>query len=815
MNFKTTYILFGTLVILLLFLLVSQKGAKDTTSTGFVLPSLHDQNVKAKDIQSVEIDRKTPKAEKLVFTRGEHGCRLEQPSIRAQSATVDELVNQVMRAAKEERAADLTSNLEQFGLKDPSTVVTLKGNGKTWQLFLGDQSAGGESNALVYVTSSDLPKEVMAVRRSQLDYLFKNVNDFRVRDLLSEGTVNFPDAATLVKLQSEKGSPVVLEKGDKNRWKFEKPPYGEADEGESPSPAPGQEVNKQTGMKGLLDDLRGLRVESDPDFVADDVTDMAKYGLVDDKPAWLRIEVRRKSGGFGADGDKASDDVLLIGNKTDDKGDKRYARLAGEKTVVRLPSAKIDPIFAIAENPSALRNRDLVDIDQWKADAIDIQSPAGKIELRHAGSPITWKLYQGDKFVAEADPGAVGDLLKALNAKRQVKEFIDNDKAAALGFDKPSAGVSVWLEGIKKDEADKKDEKKDQAPQLKSDKPALKLTFGKKEKDLVYVQRESGNDKSAVAVPGTLLTKVSQDQLAYREKILPSFSETADVLKLTLQRGKETFVLEKTKKDDKAPAEWTFKEPKELVNKKADAKSVDRILGELRRLRTERLVAVKAADPDQYGLKQPQLQATVTIKKGDKETEDFVYQFGKDAPDGLFAKQGQRDMIFVAQPRDLDAVLHAELQDPTVFNFDVGRVSKLVLSGWESLGIGTQTLELKRDAAKTSWVAEKPANFNLDPAQVDSLVKSLSNLQAERFVSRGTGQKPEHKLGPNERTMTIEIALEGDEKNPLTLTLGGHDAAAKAYFAVSSTLPKDVFLVAESRFEKLATQGMKYFSKAK
>src|ERR1700690_4283496 len=82
MNFKTTYILFGTFVVLLLFLLVSQKGHKDTSSVGFVLPSLHDQKVQAKDIDVVEIERKSPKAEKLVFTRGDRGWRLEQPSVR-------------------------------------------------------------------------------------------------------------------------------------------------------------------------------------------------------------------------------------------------------------------------------------------------------------------------------------------------------------------------------------------------------------------------------------------------------------------------------------------------------------------------------------------------------------------------------------------------------------------------------------------------------------------------------------------------------------------------------------------------------------
>ncbi len=820
MNFKTTYILFGALVGLLALLLVTQKGAKETSNVGYVLPSLHEAKVQAKDIDVVEVDRKQPKAEKLVFTRAERGWRLEQPSVRAQAFAVDDLINQVMRASKEEREVDVTDNPELFGLADPKVIVTLKkGSEKQWQLMLGEESAGPKDKALVYVTSSDAPKEVLAVRRSQLDQLFKEVNDFRSKDLLAEGALNFPDVVQVVKLQTEKGSPVILQKNDKNRWRFDQPPYGDADEGGDPEPAAPGKDSRQSGMKGLLNDLSSLRVDTNTDFVADDVTDFAKYGLEAAKPAWLRIEIQRRLSNIAPEGEKAKvvDDALLIGNKTDDKGEKRYARLESEKSVVSLPVKKIENIVAIAENPSALRNRDLVEVDTWKTDAIDLQGPEGKIELRRTGTPDTWKLYQGAKKIAEADFGAVQDLIKALNAKRQVKDFIDKDKATGLGFDKPTAVVSVWIEGLKKDEkkdeAEKKDEKKDaaEAPQLKSDKPTIKLSFGKKEKDFVYVEREMDGDKSIVTVGDSLLTKVSHGQLAYLERILPSFSESAEIQKLAIRRGNDAFVLEKTKRDDKT--EWTLKEPKDLAGRKADGKNIDRIIGELRRLRTDKLVAEKAADLDQYGLKQPQLQATVTIKKGDKETEDYLYQFGKETPDGLYAKQGQRNIIFMAKPADLDAALHSELQDPTVFQFTASQVESIKLTGWESLGIGTQTLELKNEPG-TGWTAIQPANFNLDNQQVDSVVTDLSNLAADRFVVRGSGPQPSHRLDAKERIVGIEIRLK-DDKSPLTLTIGALDAAAKEYFASSSTLPKDVFHLPQSRFEKLATQGIKFFSKTK
>src|SRR5438874_591403 len=147
MNFKTTYILFGTLVVLLVVLLVSQKGYKETSTTGYVLPSLHAAKIQAKDIDAVELERKGEKPDKLL---------------------------------------------------------------------VGTESAGRQQNALLFVNSSDLPKAVLAVPRSQLDYLYKSVNDFRAHDLLAEGALNFPDVVSYIKLQAEKPGPVILEKNDKN-----------------------------------------------------------------------------------------------------------------------------------------------------------------------------------------------------------------------------------------------------------------------------------------------------------------------------------------------------------------------------------------------------------------------------------------------------------------------------------------------------------------------------------------------------------------------------------------------------------------------
>src|SRR5262249_162475 len=149
-----------------------------------------------------------------------------------------------------------------------------------------------------------------------------------------------------------------------------------------------------------------------------------------------------------------------------------------------------------------------------------------------------------------------------LQGKRQVKEFFDpsgKDDAkkldAKLGFDSPQAEVSVWVGGLeKKDEKkDKKEEKKaeakDKDKSAKKDEkkgeekkgqekakapgvepkgePAVKLTFGKRENDLVYVKRRTADGtETRVAVPVTILQKAapSEGPLAYLDRDLSPFT---------------------------------------------------------------------------------------------------------------------------------------------------------------------------------------------------------------------------------------------------------------------------------------------------
>ncbi len=857
MNFRTTYILFGLLIgVLGIFLVTQLFGTRTKDKEKWVLPSLHDEvtPVKLADIDRVEIDRVRPKAEKLLFYRDERGdWRLKEPQARVDKYLVERVISQVIGASKE-KDVDLTPDLAKFGLDSPAEVVTLyqKGTDREWKLNLGESSAGGEK-AVVYVTSSDQPKEPMAVRRGDLDPLFKNLNDFRSKSLLADSAFDIVG----VRLEAAKRDPVELQKSADNKWHFEKPAFGEADyEGEAISPPSPNAPPRMTGVKDLLDAVAGIRVESEADFGDTGVSDteLTEKGVETGKAERLTIQVKRQSTSIGEDKKEPVSDTLLIGKKADDKGEKLFARLESERNLVKVDAKKVDQVVRALENPSLLRNRDLVQLDSTRVDAIDIRlNERDLVKLRKSGEPATWKIFDAGKAQA-ADGTAVMALLTALGTKRQVRDFPEFSKTDAdLGLDKPVTVLSVWVDGVKKEEKkpEPKDERKDAAkdekakdekkaepkdekandekkdakaadqkkeekkdtiaePALKDEKPTVKLAFGRKDKDVVYVKREVGSDVTRLALPAGLLDRVSEGKLAYLDRKLPSFSSLGDIDKVVLTRGTETLELERIK-NEKSPDVWKLKQPKDLAGRSADATKINFILSELQGLQAEKLIAEKATDNEleRFGLKSPAVKATLTAVKADKKTEDHSYLLGKETDDksGIYAKQGENDLVYVVRKNVLDS-LQGDLLDPTIFSFDLSKVKGVKIVGWQDVVGSAFTLDLERKSAQ-NWVVKSPPEFKLDLAQIENFISGLTNLRAEKFVMPKTAAKPEHKLDLKDGALEITITLEG-EKDPFTLTVGG--LSGDSYYVKCNKVADEIFMMPKDRFEKVKSKPA-YFKK--
>lgn len=448
--------------------------------------------------------------------------------------------------------------------------------------------------------------------------------------------------------------------------------------------------------------------------------------------------------------------------------------------------AKTEPKDALKTEPK----------DKAKADSKD----APKSDAKDAP-----KTEPKDKARAESK-----ETPKAAEQDAPKSESKDAPKTEAKDAAKPEAKDVPKAES--KDKTDTKDAPKEskkeepkKEPEIarpKMKEPSARLIFGKRDKDLLYVRRVEGNTKTDFALTESLLTKITRGRIDYLDPTLPSFVQS-NAVKVTFNRGAETFVIERKTTDSKTDLPtWVIQQPSDRAGRTADAYKVEQILGVLSGLRAERLWAEKPNDREleRYGVKPPKLQAAVTVKD-DKETKDIVYQFGGETDDkqGVYAKHGGRDLVFVARKDATDGLLNAEVQDPVVYRLDVNKVKGMKLTGWKDIVGSPVTRDLERRGSN-NWAVKSGDAMKVNSSQAEAFLSNLAPIRAEKFVVRKTGPRDEHKLAVPAGALQIELTVDG-EKDPVTLTIGGPDVEGKHFFAMCSTAPGDVFLLPKDRFE--------------
>jgi Domain of unknown function (DUF4340) len=849
MNFKTTYTLFAVLLILLgaaaYFLLVGPKQGEE----GLLLTGA--KGLKAANFDSVTIERTKPTDEKLVFTRvDDKRWKMEKPfETRADASAVDRVIEDLL-AARKDGKSEVPKNLAELGLDKPSLMVTLGGkDGTKLTASFGNVTLGG-FDAKVFALAGDKPNQPMDIRRGSLSSIIKSdgkeptagelcksAADFRSKELLLGGAgFNPADGVTSFKLTEGKNEIAVAKMQDGN-WKFEKPEnYGPAEAkgepGTDPNSTPG-------GVEALLKSLVDLKPASAEDFV-DGAADLTQYGLAKDQVAGPTITVTRKN-----PAGELRPETLYVGKKDDASG-KMFVRLDGETSVAKVPANLLEPVKKVLTNPGTLRDKQLLSFLPLSCDAVDAKLDDKLLELRKTGTPPMWKLFDADGTSQLANGPNLTELLNALNG-RIIKDFPEtNATDAALGFDRPSAELSLYVGGIipeekkeeKKDEAKDKDAKKDESkdkaakedeakdkegkkdelkdkakteepkkepaapakPKMKE--PTARLIFGKRDKDLLFVRRivkdkDGKETKSDFAVSETLWAKVTRGRLDYLDSVLPSFV-TAAATKLDFFRGNEQFTVEKNA--DKNT--WVIRQPADRADRAADSAKIEGILSELAHLAVVRLWAEKPSDRemDRFGLKSPRLKATVTVKDGDK-TQEKLYLFGAETDDkvGWYAKQNDRDVVFVVSKVTLPTLENGEIQDPVVWKLDTGKVAGIKLTGWRDVVGQPVTRELERKGA-SNWALKGDDKIKLSPGQCDAFLNAIGNVRADSFVVHKGGPKPEHKLTVAAGALEVEVTVEG-EKDPAMLTIGGVDPSGKSFYATCNKLPGDVFLLPKGIFE--------------
>ncbi|MCI0464890.1 MAG: DUF4340 domain-containing protein, partial [Gemmataceae bacterium] len=405
MSFRTTAALFGILIAVLMLFGLMLARQRSQLDPGFVIPTL----AKEKDvpISSVEVvrDGKT-----YVFYKTDSGWRLRLPSstvgIRADDAKVRELIDQVAKARKSDEA-DITRNLAQWGLDSPSDRVTLKsatGN-QEWTLFLGrtspEKDKDGRPNPVyVYVNSSDRPRDVLAVRRKQLDSALitpETITKYRSTRLLDN---TFTTTGLKLSQSKEAGGAVLaLEKTAQGSWWFKTPAYGPA-EFTGSIEAKAADPKSIVGVQSLLSALDAIRVESDKAF------EEPGKNVFPESKAILRIEVQHAEEG----GKAKPSEVLLIGDKVGGKTEEYYARLTTDDAVVRVAARNVEPILELLKSPDSLRSRDVAQIEPNRPDVVRVSrgSKLADVTTLFKSRGDDWKVVSGPLRHKASEPAIQG-----------------------------------------------------------------------------------------------------------------------------------------------------------------------------------------------------------------------------------------------------------------------------------------------------------------------------------------------------------------------------------------------------------------------
>ncbi|MBO0699711.1 MAG: DUF4340 domain-containing protein [Zavarzinella sp.] len=798
MNFRTTYILLGAVVLALVALGIYTLWSGDEKAPpsveGYVMRTLRAASVKPEDVTSVEIERPGQTPEKIAFAREGKVWHMVAPAnARADSSAVDGVVSGILNA-KTEKSADLSSNLAAHGLDNP-VKVTLKAGASSESVSLGNVTVGGD-RAVVYFTTSDQPDRPQAARRSDFSALFKadaknathasqmvkGVTDFRPLKMLGDGLV---DPVSQVRSMAVRvgDDQLALFRGPDGGWRFRLPAdYGEAEAEGEPSFAGAKDSKPTiTGVRQLLNTIMDIRPK-DAKQLIENPGDLSQFGLDLTKNKPMQIDFSRDDG--------VKETIYVAGPIKKDGTDKYFARHEADSVVAEVSAQPVQAVEGVMRAKYLLRDRTVLRVNPSRVDAIDIETNGEKIELRRVG--LGWQVYDAEGKGRPAKTSAVTELLNRLTARQLATSFpppgVPEDK---MGFAKPAVEVKLWEGGIVKEE------KPDPNAKPKATAPATaRLLFGHKDVgDVVYARRIVGKDKADFFVPQDAYQLASRGRLEYIDASLKPFGADA-VLKLTFTHGKEVFDLERP--DDGKPAAqaaWKINGPERLKGRPADAGKIQELLNHLSFLRPTKVASDRVTEDVLNRLEvnpaAPRMKVTVTVKgQGER-----VFLFGGDAgteKKTVYLKPGDRDLVFEVDRTAFDLFQKADVQDTVVHRIDKAKVKAVKITGWQEV-VGSPTpIVIERKDGK--WTLTSGGTYEVDPAKVDAFLNELTAPRAEQFVVYKDGPKPEHNLDVAKNALRVEMVLEAGD--PVVMMISPPNKEGKV-FATTSVLPGDVFTMAD------------------
>ena len=561
MSSKNTWIWFVVAAALFAFIFSFQRFSRSSVTEPFyILPDLHPNTVTS--IQVIPVNALEIRAER---TNG--AWLLTKPIIYpAQPAAVEALftalqkLTPITRISASELREHHDANME-YGFEPPQTSLVVTDGGQRRQLQVGNKTAPGDQVFLRVVGVDG----AFVANADWLKFIPHSANDWRDTALVdfNGGT---PDWIILTN-----GTKVIeLHYNATNHlWCMTRPLVARADSGR------------------ITEALQALQTARISQFISDDTkTDPSVFGLLSaDLDLWL---------GYGTNFTTA----IHIGKSPTNAASQVYARREGWNAIVTTAKEPLLPWHGAVND---FRNPYLLDLSVPIAE-IEVQG-RNNFTLQQQGTNA-WRVL-GEKF--SADAGSVQQFIKTL-ASLRVAEFV---KDVVTAPDLPGYGLATNSRQITLHSTAGLP-RQSEATVGDTNVVIAQLLFGATQDKEVFVRRADEDFVYAVTLED--FNRLPEAGWEFRERRIWTFSEN-DVAQIAIHQNGKTWQI-----IHNGPNKWSFAPGSEgIINPPAIEETAHR-LGELT---AAGWVAPNTTNAAPYGFKPDNLQITVELKNGTKNTVDF------------------------------------------------------------------------------------------------------------------------------------------------------------------------------------------------
>jgi len=253
----------------------------------------------------------------------------------------------------------------------------------------------------------------------------------------------------------------------------------------------------------------------------------------------------------------------------------------------------------------------------------------------------------------------------------------------------------------------------------------------------------------------------------YMKKIVSLSQE--NITKIAIDSEEDTVIFEKTN-----DGTWLITSP---IKTSGDQAEINNLASQFSDLMFERIVEETPEDLGKYGI--PQIQ--ISIYTSDKADPEKILIGMENPLDNTFFAKKEGEMRIVLLSSSFKNILEKKLMDfrnKIVFKFRTDDVQSITAS--------TRSTDWTVVKTDEEWFLEKPVSSLANSSHFENLLLSLSNLQAQEFVSEDKTEEALEETGLNKPDFLITLhMLELDTETVFTF----HTVKDRTY-AASSSSPK-------------------------